>query len=266
MSSNTVNVNGQVKKNKLSVWVKKIMQAKDNNSSTIISAGNIESNNAKPKIISNTPALPTVENGLEKSNSNMASEYDDAYTMNSSLRPLFDLESKYNNSNNNNTNTSSQNENENENDRYDDHIMSSPTYNHRDKPSNTSNHSNKQKLQKLSWDERPKKDYTIQGIDNASIQPLLSICSSSIKSSIFSDTNSLQSTKATITSARTQETNSSTIAIPPASILDRSRYSSSTNNNTNSNTGTSTNNSIRHPHLHRVNSNRTSASIMTIKS
>lgn len=64
--------------------------------------------------------------------------------------------------------------------------------------------------------------------DNVSITPLFSICSSSVKSSTFSDSYSIQSTRATVVSGRTVETNSSTMAIPPASILGRTRASSVT--------------------------------------
>ncbi|AET39993.1 uncharacterized protein Ecym_5225 [Eremothecium cymbalariae DBVPG len=60
--------------------------------------------------------------------------------------------------------------------------------------------------------------------DNASTVPLVSVCSSSIKSSTFSDAHSLQSTRATVFSNKTFDTNSSTIGIPPASIVDRGRY------------------------------------------
>lgn len=64
--------------------------------------------------------------------------------------------------------------------------------------------------------------------DNVSITPLFSMCSSSVKSSTFSDSYSIQSTRATVVSGRTVETNSSTMAIPPASIMDRTRASSIT--------------------------------------
>ncbi|SCU87724.1 LADA_0E05776g1_1 [Lachancea dasiensis] len=62
-----------------------------------------------------------------------------------------------------------------------------------------------------------------QNHDNASTAPLISHCSSSAKSSVFSDVTSLQSTRATVLSNKTMDTNSSTVGIPPASILDRSR-------------------------------------------
>lgn len=60
--------------------------------------------------------------------------------------------------------------------------------------------------------------------DNASTAPLVSVCSSSMKSNTFSDVHSAQSTRATEFSNKTFDTNSSTIGIPPASIVDRGRY------------------------------------------
>lgn len=67
-----------------------------------------------------------------------------------------------------------------------------------------------------------------QELDISSMAPLISVCSSSAKSSTFSDIHSIQSTRPTVMSSRTQETNSSTMAIPPASILDRGRQSALT--------------------------------------
>ncbi|KAH3898775.1 uncharacterized protein SCDLUD_005110 [Saccharomycodes ludwigii] len=65
--------------------------------------------------------------------------------------------------------------------------------------------------------------------DNSSTAGLVSTCSSSIKSTPFSDIQSLQSTRATITSYKTLDTtNSSIVGIPPASILDRNRHTSGT--------------------------------------
>ncbi|SCV03691.1 LANO_0G05666g1_1 [Lachancea nothofagi CBS 11611] len=69
----------------------------------------------------------------------------------------------------------------------------------------------------------PRLDFD-QSNDNASTAPLISHCSSSAKSSVFSDVTSLQSTRATVLSNKTLETNSSTVGIPPASILDRARH------------------------------------------
>ncbi|AMD19110.1 HBR209Cp [Eremothecium sinecaudum] len=59
--------------------------------------------------------------------------------------------------------------------------------------------------------------------DNASTVPLVSVCSSSMKSTTFSDVHSAQSTRATVFSNKTFDTNSSTVGIPPASIVDRGR-------------------------------------------
>lgn len=59
--------------------------------------------------------------------------------------------------------------------------------------------------------------------DNASTIPLVSTYSSSVKSAMFSDAHSMQSTRATLFSNKTFDTNSSTVGIPPASILDLGR-------------------------------------------
>ncbi|EJS42858.1 YKR045C [Saccharomyces arboricola H-6] len=80
--------------------------------------------------------------------------------------------------------------------------------------------------QRIVWDEPPASKFNQQQQqqhDNASVIPLVSFCSSSVKSSTFSDIHSIQSTRPTIFSGRTLETNSSVLAIPPQSILDRSR-------------------------------------------
>ncbi|CAI4589134.1 AIF_collapsed_G0032080.mRNA.1.CDS.1 [Saccharomyces cerevisiae] len=81
---------------------------------------------------------------------------------------------------------------------------------------------------RVAWDEPPtgkvrQQQQQQQQNDNASVIPLVSFCSSSVKSSTFSDIHSIQSTRPTIFSNRTFETNSSVLAIPPQSILDRSR-------------------------------------------
>ncbi|SCU96331.1 LAFA_0G05754g1_1 [Lachancea sp. 'fantastica'] len=91
----------------------------------------------------------------------------------------------------------------------------------------------------VMWDKSVTKDSTSatnqqlrldfdQMHDNASTAPLVSHCSSSTKSSVFSEVASLQSTRATVLSNKTLDTNSSTVGIPPASILDRTRHT--TNN------------------------------------
>lgn len=141
---------------------------------------------------------------------------------------------------------------------------------------------------KVLWDETPKRVKIreadrerddMETVDNVSITPLFSLCSSSVKSSTFSDSHSLQSTRATVVSGRTMETNSSTMAIPPASILDRARASSST---TSASTATSPSltapahlhatgslrsrpGSLRQPQLQRDNSSPTIDSLSTIK-
>lgn len=100
----------------------------------------------------------------------------------------------------------------------------------------------------------PSRDDESDSTDNVSIQALFSMCSSSFKSSTFSDVHSLQSTRATIVSGRTTETNSSTVAIPPASILDRARHggSSAANSTTTTNLGSPTP-SLHHSHNYNHN-------------
>lgn len=119
--------------------------------------------------------------------------------------------------------------------------------------------------------------------DNASTAPLFSTCSSSIESSTFSDVHSVQSTFATVFSNKTLDTNSSTVGIPPASILDRGRHAAvGTAPTTNPQAGTqhgapslfsfntahhtSRSNSMRHFPLHRSNSSRTVSTAATIGS
>lgn len=94
----------------------------------------------------------------------------------------------------------------------------------------------------------PTREDDSDSTDNVSIQALFSMCSSSFKSSTFSDVHSLQSTRATMVSGRTTETNSSTVAIPPASILDRTRHGSAATSTT-TNLGSPTP-SLHHHHHH----------------
>lgn len=123
------------------------------------------------------------------------------------------------------------------------------------------------KLDKSADRDRDRDRYRedMETVDNVSITPLFSLCSSSMKSSTFSDAHSIQSTRATVLSGRTTETNSSTIAIPPASIMDRTRHSSAT---TPSNSAIATpsgattpthslaHHHLHHPHISRPNSMR----------
>ncbi|GAV53647.1 hypothetical protein ZYGR_0AK01490 [Zygosaccharomyces rouxii] len=97
----------------------------------------------------------------------------------------------------------------------------------------------------------PSRDDDSDSTDNVSIQALFSMGSSSFKSSTFSDVHSLQSTRATVVSGRTTETNSSTVAIPPASILDRARHGgSAANSTTTTNLGSPTPSLHHHGHHH----------------
>ena len=102
--------------------------------------------------------------------------------------------------------------------------------------------------------------------DHASMAPLFSFCSSSVKSSTFSDMHSMQSTRPTVMSTRTVETNSSTMAIPPASILDRARVTGTTSLADTPSIISSRPPSSRHFSLQRHNSSHTVNSIVTIKS
>ncbi|CCK69248.1 uncharacterized protein KNAG_0C01350 [Huiozyma naganishii CBS 8797] len=103
--------------------------------------------------------------------------------------------------------------------------------------------------------------------DHASISPLLSYYSTSAKSSTFSDTHSVQSTRPTLVSARTLDTNSSTVAIPPASIVDRARPTHINGGASVNSSAVSFNNgttSLRLPA--RRNSSHTVNSVVTLKS
>lgn len=99
-------------------------------------------------------------------------------------------------------------------------------------------------IKKLQWDNEPERCKTenITIINNnttntntnntsnndiSSMIPMISFYSASVRSpSIFSDINSIQSTRPTVMSIKTMETNSSVMAIPPASIIDRARPTS----------------------------------------
>ncbi|CCF55766.1 hypothetical protein KAFR_0A03310 [Kazachstania africana CBS 2517] len=123
----------------------------------------------------------------------------------------------------------------------------------------------------LQWDNEPDRVTTKSSViiqDNASIAPLISFCSSSVKSSTFSDIHSIQSTKPTVMSIRTLETNSSIMAIPPASILDRGRQNliNGSNNSICNTSMSATATSSKYMPLQRHNSSHTITSIMTIKS
>ena len=167
----------QGKRNKLSVWVKKII-----NTTTTTNAP-VTSN--KPRRAGAGPTRPK-----------RAQLDSDATTISSSLRPMVDQGSL------------------------------------------KSSESDEEGTQRVVWDEPPVERAKQQQQqqpqqqpqhDNASVIPLVSFCSSSAKSSTFSDIHSIQSTRPTILSGRTLETNSSVLAIPPQSILDRSRALPSSN-------------------------------------
>lgn len=147
---------------------------------------------------------------------------------------------------------------------------------------------------KVQWDQEPQRKKTNQDLkkidthipnykyidseeddeedsedsDHASMAPLFSFCSSSVKSSTFSDMHSMQSTRPTVMSTRTVETNSSTMAIPPASILDRARVGTTSLGHTSATPSiiSSKPSSSRHFSLQRHNSSHTVNSIVTIKS
>lgn len=136
---------------------------------------------------------------------------------------------------------------------------------------------------KVLWDAEPirakseplERDLPSEATDNVSITPLFSMCSSSVKSSTFSDSHSIQSTRATVLSGRTVETNSSTMAIPPASIIGRTRASSATQPSSSASSAgpsavahhlhQSRPASIRHTQLQRDPSSTTVNSSSTIK-
>ena len=76
----------------------------------------------------------------------------------------------------------------------------------------------------------------------------------------------MQSTRPTVMSTRTVETNSSTVAIPPASILDRARATPTVNHSAAASVASSRPPSSKHFSLQRHNSSHTVNSIITIKS
>ncbi|CAD6636344.1 CIC_collapsed_G0035020.mRNA.1.CDS.1 [Saccharomyces cerevisiae] len=159
----------QGRRNKLSVWVKKIINTTTTTNASVSSSKPRRGTRAGPTRVKRAELDP------------------DGTTISSSLRPLVDRNSLHSS------------ESDDEGDR------------------------------RVAWDEPPtgkvrqQQQQQQQQNDNASVIPLVSFCSSSVKSSTFSDIHSIQSTRPTIFSNRTFETNSSVLAIPPQSILDRSR-------------------------------------------
>ncbi|CAI4045208.1 uncharacterized protein SKDI_11G2540 [Saccharomyces kudriavzevii IFO 1802] len=156
----------QGRRNKLSVWVKKIINTTTTTNASVSSS--------KPRRRTGAGTTAVKHTQLES----------DGTTISSSLRPMVDRNSL------------------------------------------RSGESDEEGTHRVVWDEPPAdkfKQQQQQQQDNASVIPLVSFCSSSVKSSTFSDIHSIQSTRPTIFSGRTLETNSSVLAIPPQSILDRSR-------------------------------------------
>ncbi|EDO18121.1 hypothetical protein Kpol_1031p25 [Vanderwaltozyma polyspora DSM 70294] len=289
MSNNNSSLQNQGKKSKLSVWVRKIMQpAKDNNNVPLQSRTTTVLKSSSPTEKVNYQRSSKKDTNYRHSIDIMdsISNDPDSKTISSSLRPMFT-------SNSNSASTIEKNTTRTTTDTITNAPKITDTSVNANETANTNitttadENTSINPPAKLSWDEKPKKvkidlDYNGSSTDNASMQPLVSVCSSSVNSSTFSDVNSIQSTRATVFSSRTLETNSSTMAIPPASILDRTRRSSLAtpgNANTGSISGTSNASnhhsgpqpvsrpgSIRHNHLQRNNSGRTVNSIITLKS
>lgn len=164
----------QGRRNKLSVWVKKIINTTTTTNASVSSSKPRRGTRAGPTRVKRAELDP------------------DGTTISSSLRPLVDRNSLHSS------------ESDDEGDR------------------------------RVAWDEPPTgkvRQQQQQQQHNSSNNKtttqvlflLVSFCSSSVKSSTFSDIHSIQSTRPTIFSNRTFETNSSVLAIPPQSILDRSR-------------------------------------------
>lgn len=226
MSNNKVNGQTHIgnRKNKLSVWMKKIIQSnvKDTEpAASIISQGRRPTKSHNKQSQSQKVDVPMDMESFYSAGS-------DTNTINSSLQPIFNRD-------------------------------------------NSVRSFTSEKELKLQWDEeqllktnydptqqmQPPLPQQLQ--DNASVAPIISFCSSSVKSATFSDLHSVQSTRPTVMSTRTFETNSSTVAIPPASIIDRARPN-------NSSSYMSRPPSSRHVSLQRHNSSHTVNSIITIKS
>ncbi|CCC68878.1 hypothetical protein NCAS_0B07940 [Naumovozyma castellii] len=268
----------QGRKNKLSVWMKKIIQpTKDtttsNNASKIKTSRSTAPSHMIPyandRNASSSPTLTntntnithrieqqsTSKNVKTKSKSRRskaktyaplteASSDSDTATINSSLRPLYPMDNHHN-------------------------FPKVRT------PSAT-NIIDENLSMKVLWSKEPERIKSDPELDNSSVSPLFSFCSTaSIKSSTFSsDIYSLQSTRPTVMSVRTMETNSSTVPIPSASILERARPS--TNSTATTTTPSSMSNSIRNTttatnnnnnaSLHTCDSVSTKNSLITLKS
>ncbi|GAV48735.1 hypothetical protein ZYGR_0N01390 [Zygosaccharomyces rouxii] len=259
MSNNNAGVNDhtfQGRKKKLSVWVKKIIQpAKESgpaattvthaNNSTNHGQGSSTIKRASPSSISSRPA-ETIGSPFQYGGAGYCAEGDDE-----AARVHIQVQDQ------------DQDENQDE-DYYDNNgeIESNSQISTRAirelSPARTDS-------MKVFWGDDPKRlrseadsdlmvpsrDDDSDSTDNVSIQALFSMGSSSFKSSTFSDVHSLQSTRATVVSGRTTETNSSTVAIPPASILDRTRHGgSAANSTTTTNLGSPTPSLHHHGHHH----------------
>lgn len=225
-----IKINNGGKKNKLSFWMRKIILSTNNNnssssspssSSSVLknSSNNDHGNDIQNNILLRKPKNRSRHNkyiqdksldiqgnnnhqGARSSNKiyNISTDNDighlKMYTTNSSIKSIFnkdDLEIGTLDSITNNTLTTTTNS-----------------------------------IKKLQWNEEPERFKNENAMTNnsnndiSSMIPMISFYSSSVRSpSMFSDINSIQSTRPTVMSIKTTETNSSVMAIPPASIIDR---------------------------------------------
>lgn len=210
--------NNSSKKNRISFWMKKIMSNTNSSSS-------VNNNSSSNKII----PLPKQESGEQlpiKTKPNSKKRY--SYNHNQPHKS--------------NHNQRSIRTNDLEDKDTDDNTISfeqlttnssiKPIFNKDVLETGTINTITTTSVKKLQWDnepERTKSEYhSSSNINNsndiASTVPIISFYSSSMRSpSMFSDMNSIQSTRPTVMSIKTIETNSSVMAIPPASIIDRAR-------------------------------------------
>lgn len=240
---NTKTNSSSGKKNKLSFWMRKIILStntnnnNNNNSSSSIMNNSSSSSGRRNELRSNTILQKPKNNprcnkdveynildiqldkngrGIRNNNVNYDNSigndlrHSEACSTNSSIKPIFhkdDLEMDTVESITNNTLTTMTNS-----------------------------------IKKLQWDDEPEKfkheNTTIINNNNnnndiSSMIPMISFCSASVRSpSMFSDINSIQSTRPTVMSIKTIETNSSVMAIPPASIIDRARRTSTLESST----------------------------------
>lgn len=224
-NTTTTLVNNGSKKNKISFWMKKIMSNSNSSSSSTHNTTTIK--------VMSSPKRHSGEQLPIKTKSNTNIKYSYSHSQ----------QHKSNNTNNNNNIHRRILTNDPEDDRdSDDNTINfeqlttnssiKPIFNKDILETGSINTITTTSVKKLQWDEEPERTkseyHSSSNINNsndiASTAPIISFYSSSMRSpSMFSDMNSIQSTRPTVMSVKTIETNSSVMAIPPASIIDRAR-------------------------------------------